>query len=59
MEWFSVALCTLPLDLTFGSEFVGVLNFFLKFMRVDEEVYVFMCQEIIEPCLIFCYILLI
>ena len=49
----------LPLDLTFGTEFVGVFNFFLKFVRVDEEVYVFMCQEITEPCLIFCYILLI
>jgi hypothetical protein len=65
VEWFSAALCTLPLDLTLGSEFVGVfilffkINFFLKFMRVDEELYVFMCQEITVPCLIFCYILLL
>jgi hypothetical protein len=45
LEWFSAALCTLPLDLTLGSEFVGVfILFFLnklinlfKFVRVDEK----------------------
>jgi hypothetical protein len=42
-----------------GSEFAthlmhAFLVSFFKLMRVDEELNIFMCQEITVPCLIFC-----